>query len=314
MASSDYVKRNFYYYDYVLEKFDIKENLVTEYENSVKNLVMIKVIQKIKNLEYCEDDFSMEKLISKNKDGNYTYLIVDEESEEHIHFRLVFGRDRLLPYTELNGDIEPLSKLLKKRQKLAEITHCVFFKKENIFSLEYNFSGGKVKDLRDYIIDKSNREEIAMFNIFNLVNIDTLKKIKKDEQMSLLDIKVRTGSEIIADLIREDEVFEGLNCKKDNVEEVSLCLKSKVTSKKPGFFINMNKETIRDIFKKKKQDITKFRIKYGYGMEQIDLLSENFVFCDNFIPIENTKTIKKEDAYEAMVNYFNKEIKKYYID
>ena len=231
-------------------------------------------------------------------------------SKKAIQFRLLLCRDNLLPYIEENGDLTPLSDVIKRNQKMAEITHCILFMDKAILAMEFNFAGAKAKDLAIYLQEKSEATVLAEIEITNLINTNSLKKLKADGEMSLLQIRVNANSEVIKELIEEDDAFKALDCKRDNIDSVELVLRRKACKQRSGFVIPcINADFVGKIFEKYKTDFSNVKVKYGYGTETIDLLAENYVCKADFIPVKKTKTIDKDEAYEVMDEYYKKEVR-----
>lgn len=308
----DTISRNFYYYHYDIKYYDETNNTVYAYEEDKRKQVIEEAFKCLKALKYSNQFFAQGYLLFQNRYGNYIYLIIDGILDDIIKFRLMLCRDKLLPFIEENGKITPLSSILGKAQKVAEITHCVFFLNNNILAMEYNFAGSKARDLTEYLEDKLDSSLLTQIDIFNLVNIETLKKLHADREMSLFNIKVLSNSAVIEELIKEDDSFSALKCNKENIDYVELVWRRRISKEKRGFTISkLTPDFVAKIFKYHKTDFKRFKVKYGYGSEEIDLLSENYFCSQNFIPIQSTKTIDEEDAYRAMINYFRSSVEKY---
>lgn len=302
--------RKFYYYTYSIEYFNSETNTNCIYNNLTEKV--LDIFYKIKELPYDDKNFDKNFCIFKNRNEDYFYMFIDSIDKEYIQFRLLICRDKLLPFIEKDGKVTPLSSVLKNSQKLAEVTHCILFPKYGILGMEYNYSGAKAKDLTAYILNKFESQEVLNFPIVNLINMDSLKKLHSSKEMSLLNIKVISNSKVIEELIKEDTAFEALDCKKNNIDQVELCFRTRTSKKRKGFkFPCINPEFVGRLFTNYKQDFDKFKVKYGYGMEEVDVLSENFVCSSKFIPIESTKTIDKSDAYDTIKEYFENHVKIY---
>lgn len=302
------VRRRFFYYNLNGYYLDNISNTTKTCSNMAET--MKKALRKIHGLRYSDKDFSKTSLLQKNEEGNYVYIKIDEVSKRHIYFRLLLCRDNLLTYIEENGDLTPLSDMIKKNQKMAEITHCALFMDRSILAMEYNFAGAKAKDLAVYLQEKSDTEILTEIEIMNLINPDSLKKLKDEEEMSLLQIKIDASSEAIEELIEEDDAFKALNFKKDNIDVVELVLRRRPSKTRAGFVVPcINADFMGNILKKYKTDFRNVKVKYGYGTEAIDLLAENYVCRADFIPVKKTKTIDKDEAYGVMDDYYKKEVR-----
>lgn len=303
------VKRRFYFYSIYAKSKNNKEwTDHTELTNVLNN-----TFNEINKLVYSNDKFGTGYQVFKNKDGNYVYMIINAMSSEYIKFQLVLSRDKLLPYVEEEGKITPLSDLFtNKKQRLAEITHGILFRKTNTLALEYNNNGAKKRDLVEYIESKSSIIGEILFT--NLVNPETLSKLKNKEEMSLLRLRVKSNSAVIGMLIQQDTAFNSLNCKKDGIDSVEVILRRRITKKKPGFkFDCLNKDFVSKLFKKYKEDFDYFNLRYASGTEELDMLNDQFICKESFVPISTSRTIPKEEAFNTIIVYYNESVKKYVI-
>lgn len=309
--SNETVKRKFYFYS-VEAGYLNQSNTVTKYDNIADPFY--KLFCDIQKLEYSNTDFSSNYLLYQNMYGDYVYIHIDSINKEKIEFKLMLCRDKLLPFVEENGVLKPIYELFtNKKQKLAEVTHCVLYLEKNVLGMEYNFAGAKVKDLIIYLEAKAKYGNVVNIKIDNLVNEDTIEKIQNNGEMSLLHIKVLSGSKAIKQLADADNAFNSLNIASGNIDYVELVLRRGVTKKKPGFIIQgLTKDVLKEIFKKNKTDFDKFSLRYGRGNDIIDLLNENFVCKRDFIPISNTKIIEDSDAYDLMNQYYKYEVLSYF--
>lgn len=298
------VNRRFFYYTVDIKHIDGAPNTAITCKDPKASL--IETFKRIQKLKYHNSIFTPQYVVHQNSDGNYIYIIIDNLKSNKIEFRLLLCRDKLLPYIEENGKLTPLSNLLANSfQRMAEITHCIFFLNTNTMAMEYNFAGAKIKELAEYLINKADYEYLSDISFLNLININTLKKLKANEEMSLLSIKVNANAYVINELIKADPSFKALNCNVDNVDQVELILRRRVSKKKSGFIINgINSTFIGKLFVNNKSDFGRFKVRYGYGTEEIDLLSDNFICKESFVPVGKTKTIDSEEAYQKMFQYY----------
>lgn len=305
------VKRKFYFYS-IEAGYVNQTNTIIQYQNIAEPFY--KLFCDIQKLKYSNKDYTINYLLYQNMDGNYIYIHVDNISKEKIEFKLMLCRDKLLPFIEEDGKLKPISELFtNKKQKLAEVTHCVLYLEKNILGMEYNFAGAKTKNLIIYLEAKAKYGKVVNIKIDNLINEETLEKLQNNGEMSLLHIKVISGSKAIKQLIDADNAFNSLNITTGNIDFVELALRRGITKKKPGFIIEgLTQNVLKEIFKQNKPDFDTFSVKYGRGSDIIDLLNENFVCKSEFMPISSTKIIEDADAYNVMNEYYNHEILDYF--
>lgn len=305
---SNVIERKFYYYGsraYYVVGSDEKQ--VPNYSLAIRN-----VFKDIAKLKYSNRLFDQQHLLYKKNDGTYIYIVVDDSVDldtcSSIRFQLIQCRDNLLPCIEEKGKLTPLKDFLKGRnQKLAEITHCVLFLDKRVLAMEYNYAGAKKPELVSYLFDKIDKSKVSRISFESLLNSKTINKLSDDGEMSLLRIKVRRGSNVAKKLAEKDDVFKALAVKNEGIDYVEVVLRAHTTKNKKGFKIpNFNMKLIKDILSKHKEDIDDLKVKYGRGTDLIDLLDENYVCKEGFVPIDRTKLIKSEEAYKKMEDYYYK--------
>ena len=139
------VRRSLYYYDLSWKYFDEKSGeyvSVKRKEEKFENF--------LKKFYFKEKKVNV-KYISTTENKDILFIITDKIENDKICFRIVLCKTNALPLIEQDGELEELEKYINKKQNIAEITHCVFFKDTNIVGSEFNFSGARISALNWYI-------------------------------------------------------------------------------------------------------------------------------------------------------------------
>jgi hypothetical protein len=302
------VKRRFYYYNLVTRYLDATG---TMRKHTDMKSELTKAFQHYMTLIYDDKSCDSHSIVYKTTDGDYVYILVDEINSDKIKFRLILSRDSLYPYLDKNGSLTSLYDILTdKTQKVAEVTHGVIFLNKGVLGLEYNSNGAKTGLLAQYIDNKSGN--INLIEIDNMLNLNTLHKLRSDKELSLFRIKVKTNSEVISELIKNDDTFTALDCKEKNIQYAELVLSTRTSKKRHGFMFDFfNTDFVSKLFKHHKEDFEQLAVKYGYGCEEIDLLSDRFVLKQDFLPVSRSRNIKSDDAYNSIDGYYYANVERY---
>ena len=84
------------------------------------------------------------------------FIIVEDETTDIIKLKIVLCRENALPFVENDGKLENLETYIDTDKNIAEVTHCIFFKKYGIMGAEYNFSGARVTSIPEYISKRTD--------------------------------------------------------------------------------------------------------------------------------------------------------------
>ena len=152
---------------------DSKGNL--QHSNKVDSIIK-NVFSEIKKMQLDNDNDIMIEV----KSGNKLFMIIDNDSENRIDFRIVLSRRDIIPFVEKNGKLESLTNYIGKNQNIAEITHGVYFKGYGVFGIEYNFNGARSSAIPQYFMEQSS--VIEYMQLSNILNMDAYLKLntKKD--------------------------------------------------------------------------------------------------------------------------------------
>lgn len=290
------VSRSIYYYDAIMYHRDSKGNL--QRSNNKAGSIISSVFSQIKKMQLDNDDDIMIKV----KSGNKLFMIIDNDSENRIDFRIVLSRRDIIPFVEKDGKLESLTNYIDKNQNIAEITHGVYFKEYGVFGIEYNFNGARSSAIPQYFMEQSNL--IEYMQLSNILNMDAYLKLNTKKDYSLFDITIRNNSILHNKLMERTSIF-AVKEKFDEVETYEIILRKRKTKKNgyKGFNLPMSYGLLEEILKKDREDIEKFRVSQDKISENIDLLSDKFVNKVTFVK-EKNRSIDSKNMYENISSYF----------
>lgn len=289
------IKRSIYYYDAIVLQRDIEGEL----KHSNKTNILLKdVFSKITNMQSNNDENIMLKVKSNDK----IFMIIDEDLNDRINFRLILSRNDVIPFVEKEGKLESLTNYLEEDQNIAEITHGVYFKEYAVFGIEYNFSGARSSAVAQYIEEQS--DIIEYMKLTNILQMDAYMKLHQKKDYSLFDIAIKNNSELHNKLMKHKSAFIAQG-NFDEVEIYEVKLKKRKIKKNgyKGFDLPISYDLLEDILRNNREDIKKFKVSQSEISSEIDLLSDKFVNNISIVEQDN-RTINSQDMYERINAYF----------
>lgn len=289
------VSRSIYYYNAIMYHRDSKGNL--QHSNKVDSIIK-NVFSEIKKMQLDNDNDIMIEV----KSGNKLFMIIDNDSENRIDFRIVLSRRDIIPFVEKNGKLESLTNYIGKNQNIAEITHGVYFKGYGVFGIEYNFNGARSSAISQYFMEQSS--VIEYMQLSNILNMDAYLKLNTKKDYSLFDMTIRNNSILHNKLMERTSIFTA-NEKFDEVETYEVILRKRKTKKNgyKGFNLPMSYDLLEEILTENREDIEKFRVSQDKMSKNIDLLSDKFVNKVTFVK-EKNRAIDSKNMYGNISSYF----------
>lgn len=274
---------------------DSKGNL--QHSNKVDSIIK-NVFSEIKKMQLDNDNDIMIEV----KSGNKLFMIIDNDSENRIDFRIVLSRRDIIPFVEKNGKLESLTNYIGKNQNIAEITHGVYFKGYGVFGIEYNFNGARSSAIPQYFMEQSS--VIEYMQLSNILNMDAYLKLNTKKDYSLFDMTIRNNSILHNKLMERTSIFTA-NEKFDEVETYEVILRKRKTKKNgyKGFNLPMSYDLLEEILTENREDIEKFRVSQDKMSKNIDLLSDKFVNKVTFVK-EKNRAIDSKNMYGNISSYF----------
>lgn len=235
------------------------------------------------------------------------FIIVENETEDIMKLKIVLCRENALPFVENDGKLENLETYIDTDKNIAEVTHCIFFKKYGILGAEYNFSGARATSIPEYISKRTDGNTYTQCNL--KINYDTYSKLIEGETFSLFDFAVKTDSEVYNKVLAKKSIFSALQMTVPESDTMEIVLRKRKTrkNKQSGFGIPFTFEELKDLIGIYREDIVKLSVSQGQISDSIDLLADKFV-GKVFIAKTKNRVIDSEEMYESIVSFFDTEV------
>ncbi len=291
----DTISRSIYYYNAMVFCRDVEGELKCSKKT---NSLLGDVFSKIQSMQAENDADIMIKVKSDNK----LFMIVDNDLQDRINFRIVLSRKDAIPFVEKDGKLESLTNYLDKNQNIAEITHGVYFKEYGVFGIEYNFSGARSSAVARYLEMES--DIIDYVRLSSILQMNMYLKLHKKKDYSLFDIAIKNNSILHNKLMEHTSVFRASGDFED-VETYEVILKKRKTKKNgyKGFNLPISYDLLEDILINNREDITKFKVSQSEMTNPIDLLADKFVSHITVVK-KNERTVDSKNMYECINSYF----------
>lgn len=302
------VTRSLYYYDLYWKYFDEKSGDFVnvkrkgeKFENFLKKF-------------YFKEKKVNGKYISTTENEDNLFIITDKIENDKVCFRIVLCKTNALPLIEQDGELEELEKYINKKQNIAEITHCVFFKDTNIIGSEFNFSGARISALNWYIPRIlsicGDDQKAYQIKFVPKIDNDAYRKLAKNETITLFDMTFKPDSEAYKNVLARNSLFSGAVKNVPDAEIIEITLKRR--KNKANSYVGMNdvlsSSDLKELLTKYRDDIGRLYISQGSYCDAIDLLSDKLV---SKVDIVRTKkrTIDSKDAYKKIEEFYKEEVK-----
>ena len=302
------VRRSLYYYDLSWKYFDEKSGeyvSVKRKEEKFENF--------LKKFYFKEKKVNV-KFISMTENEDNLFIITDKIENDKICFRIVLCKTNALPLIEQDGELEELEKYINKKQNIAEITHCVFFKDTNIVGSEFNFSGARISALNWYIPKILNicgdNQKLYQIKFMPKIDNDSYKKLAKNETITLFDMTFKPDSEAYKNVLAHNSLFSGAvkNVPDAEIIEITLKRRKNKTNSYTGMNDVLSSDDLEELLTEYRDDIGRLYISQGSYCDAIDLLSDKLV---SKVDIVRTKkrTIDSKDVYKKIEEFYKEEVK-----
>lgn len=302
------VKRSLYYYDLVWKVLDEERGEYKAVRN--KNVKFENFLKKFK----LEEGKKLEgKYIILTEKGDSVFVITDKIDDDHIDFRIVLSKNNALPLVETGGNLKELEEFIGKKQNIAEITHCVFFKKTGILGGEFNFSGARVSVLNWYMPrvlakdgDDKNFYEVKFVS---KINNDAYKKLDQEKGLTLFDMSFKPDSDVYREVLAEKSIFWGAVQSVPDAEVIEITVKKRKKNRKDYQRMSpvLTGNEIQQILREYRDDIGRFYVSQETYSDGVDLLNDKLVTTIDIIRTKK-RTIDSQDIYQKIKNFYRTEI------
>lgn len=298
-----------YYYDFIWKFFDDTKNEFV----SVKRKD-VKFTNFLKKFQFSKKKTIDKKYILSTENGDNLFIITDEITDEFISFRIVLCKINALPLIEENGSLEELEKYINKKQNIAEITHCVYFKDSGIVGAEFNFSGARMSALNWYIprvlhID-GDVNRLYEVKFIPRLHDKSYERLAKNETMTLFDMRFKPNTEAYKNVLANKSLFRGAVSSVPDAEVIEITVKRRKNKKNEQTGMNdiLNLDELKELVTKYKDDIGRLYISQGSYSDGVDLLSDKLVTKADIIRTQK-RTIDSKDAYKKIKGFYEEEVK-----
>lgn len=295
------VIRSLYYYDIKAytnnNDFDKNGKIVTDFFNILKNE------QQISN--------DYKKFFITIGNDNELFIIVDNIDTDKILFRMVLCKKDSLPFIEKNGILENIGKYIDNDQNIAEITHCIYYKKEKVLGIEFNFFGARANTFATYL-SLFPDNGISYASCQPKLNNDVYSKLISGKDYTLFNISLKTNSQAYTNMLSNKSIFRAIVDTVPDGDCFEIKIKKRRTkkNKNKGFNLPLTEEEIKKLIKGYREDIEYFTVSQGTMSEKIDLLSDKFVSKVSVIRTEE-RTINSQNMYSEIDKFFQSDVHSY---
>lgn len=248
--------------------------------------------------------------LRKTRNGDDFFVIVDSIEDTYVEFRIVLCRTDALPFIEKGGKLDKLGDYIDDDQNIAEITHCVYFRKYGAMGGEYNFSGARPTVISDYITKYGIEADIVTCRA--KLNYDAYTRLIEGEEFTLFDFSIKTNSDVYNEVLSKKSIFSAIQATVPESDTMEIVLKRRKTKKNQfsGFVAPLGLDEIKTLLTDYREDIERFKVSQNTFSNQIDLLSDKFVHKITMLET-NERTINSGEMYKQIKEYFDSEVAMY---
>lgn len=308
MKENTMVKRSLYYYDLIWKVYDDTRGDYKSIKN--KNIRFENFLEKF---HLKQDEILDGKYIISTEKGDNVFIITDYIDDNYIDFRIVLSKNNALPLVEAGGSLKELEEYIGKTQNIAEITHCVFFRKTGILGGEFNFSGARVSVLNWYmprvLAKDGDDKKLYEVKFVSKINNDAYKKLDSKKGYTLFEMSFKPDSDVFREVLAEKSIFFGAVQSVPDAEVIEITVKKRKKNKKDYHRMSpiLTGKEIQHILKEYRDDVEKFYVSQETYSDGVDLLTDKLVTKVDIIRTKK-RTIDSKDIYQKIKNFYKEEI------
>lgn len=293
------IKRTIYYFDFYI----LKENPEThKFEKDINSTVINQFFDEFYIAQ--KQANSLKEFIIFISNTEDMLLLIDYIDDEIVNYKIVLCRKDALPYIEKDGILESLGNYIEDNQNIAEVTHCVFFRKYGIIGAEYNSSGARAGAITTYMSRKGY--EGYSYYCKPKVNMDSYNKLISGKEFSLFDLSVKSDSDAYTKMLSQKSIFKTIVTTIPESDTFEIILRKRKLKKNfnKGFQPPLTTDEIRTLLENFREDINKFSVSQEYIGNPIDLLSDKLINKIVVVGNNKSRTVNSEEYYNKIKEFF----------
>lgn len=297
MARSSAITRTIYVYELYALVFS-NENNTYRKDFACINRYFDRLYQK-----QGENDSNKEYIV-KNGNDESLIVLIDAIDSDIIKYRLVLCRKNALPYIERAGKLEKLEDLLKPDQNIAEVTHCIFYRKHGLLGAEYNHTGARPATIRHYIGKTDSGIEVV--HCVPKINHEAYKELITGKEYSLFDLQVKSNSDAYNEVLAGKSIFSSIRSVAPDSDTFRVVIKQRKTKKghHRGFELPLSDDEVKTLVTNYKDDLKTFQVSQGNSKDMVDLLSDKLLHKTS-VPLVSAmgRTIQSSEMYDKIDSF-----------
>lgn len=305
------LKRSIYFYNlytYTMDQSDDQKKIVEK--NSQRLSAFFTMLQE---RQHSIKDNNYSDFFINLSSGNQLLVLVDEQHESKVFFRMILSRINALPQIETNGNLKSLGDLIEQNQNIAEVTHCIYYRHYATMGAEFNFSGAYPSKIANYINMLNGRNDTAyVVECSSKLDEDVFRKLDKKGDFSLFDLSMRNDEHIKAYLQKQHGVIRSMFETIPDTDTVQIVMKKRKTKKNDfkGFTPPLDVAVMQELVHGYRESVARFNVSQGSISEPINLLSDKFSKRVQ-VNVDEKRTIRDEEMYMHIDQAFMGEVKEF---
>ncbi|WP_203289125.1 hypothetical protein ACK1LH_19680 [Metabacillus indicus] len=257
-----------------------------------------------------------------HSNGDVTFLIDAHIDSEVIKGKFAISRRSALPELETGGQLKPLD--IPINSGLAEITHFIYFPKQKVIGVEFNFYGPRASSLKNYLLEKSNLCSMPFeyIELNPILNQDLDVTLQDVGEVNLFTMEISRNELGVVNELNQDlhSAFEAAAKVSEDAESVEVILRKKKYSR-GGFRFPLSKNKLKEFLSigDNRQAINRLKINAESRSEEnnktFDLLEDKMITSKKVTSIggrsrsvdSNSMFDKIEEAFTELSPNFNSE-------
>lgn len=305
------VKRSIYFYNlytYTVDQSDDQKMIVEK--NSQRLSTFFTALQ---DRQHKIQDNNYSDFFINLSSGDQLLVLVDEQHESKVFFRMILSRINALPQIETNGNLKSLGDLIEQNQNIAEVTHCIYYRHYATMGAEFNFSGAYPSKIANYINVMNERSGSSyVAECSSKLDDDVFRKLDKDGDFSLFDLSLRNDEHTKAYLQKQRGVVRSMFGTIPDTDTVQVVMKKRKMKKNDykGFTPPLDIAAMQELVHGYRESVARFNVSQGSISDPINLLSDKYSKRVQ-VNVDEERTIKAAEMYMHIDQAFIGEVQEF---